>query len=92
MVSIQGELDPGDIWMLAIEVARNHFDQYWEGGSALRATGLPQREHPLHPAIAFRVVAALHALAPDYGKPQRGVQLREGITACPSVQNRAGPF
>jgi hypothetical protein len=57
-------LDPGDIWMVAVEVTRNRFDQNREGGLTPQATRLPHRKDPLHPAVAFSIVGPLHHLAP----------------------------
>jgi hypothetical protein len=57
--------------MLAIEGARDRVHQDRERAEAPQATRLPQREDPLDPTIALRVVGALHQLAPEDGKPQR---------------------
>jgi hypothetical protein len=39
-VSVQG-LDPGEIWILAVEVAPHRFDQNWEGELAAQVTRFP---------------------------------------------------
>src|SRR5215510_10789164 len=49
--------------MVAVEVARHRFDEYWEGGSATQATGLPHRQDQVDPAIPFVIGGALHHLA-----------------------------
>jgi hypothetical protein len=78
--------------MPAVERTGDGFNQDRKCGEAPQTTRLPQRKYSLDPAIALRVVGALHDLAPEHGKPQRAVELSERVTPPAGLQNRACHF
>lgn len=56
--------------MPSIDGAAHRFYQDGERGEAPKATGLPPRETPLHPASPRLVVGALPHLAPEHGNTE----------------------
>jgi len=53
-----------------MEIGVDGLDEYVEGGPSLEATGLPDGEDSLDPAVPLVAGRALHHLAPEHGKPQ----------------------